>query len=151
MLSIFILFRNNTLEPRAVSYFILNQRCILVTRETALKRFRMLPIKCGITLPKMKTKKKTFRLFGTSGSILVYFSCYPYGTIWLTKFLKRQTNSGNVIIKRKPVSSGGYGLEIRWENHFCVRGWKESWHKKNLNLINNTKRPHELKKVRKLE
>ena len=33
--------------------------------------------------------------------------------VWLTKFLKRQTNSGKVVITGKRVNrGGGYGLEI---------------------------------------
>ena len=38
---------------------------------------------------------------------------------WLTKFLKRPSNSGKTIIKGKRVNSeGGYGLEVPCEYHF---------------------------------
>lgn len=38
---------------------------------------------------------------------------------WLTKFLKRLSNSGKVIIKGKRVNRGsGYGLELPCEYHF---------------------------------
>ena len=38
---------------------------------------------------------------------------------WLTKFLKRPSNSGKAIVKGKRVNrGGGYGLEVPCEYHF---------------------------------
>ena len=39
--------------------------------------------------------------------------------LWLTKFLKRATNSGKAVIKGKRVNrGGGYGLEVPCEYRF---------------------------------
>ena len=39
--------------------------------------------------------------------------------VWLTKFLKRETNSGKAVIRGKRVNrGGGYGLEIPCDSKF---------------------------------
>ena len=53
--------------------------------------------------------------------------------LWLTKFLKRQTNSGKVIVKGKHVNrGGGYGLEIPCEYHFHGDTFSCQWLKGKL-------------------
>lgn len=47
---------------------------------------------------------------------------------WLTKFLKRPSNSGKTIIKGKRVNSeGGYGLEVPCEYHFQGDDFSCNW------------------------
>ena len=54
--------------------------------------------------------------------------------VWLTKFLKRQTNSAKVIIKGKRVNRGsGYGLKISCEYHFHRDRFSCQWLKEKLN------------------
>lgn len=46
------------------------------------------------------------------------------------KFLKRQTNSGKVIITGKRVNRGaGYSLKIPWEHHFYGDAFSCLWRK----------------------
>ena len=53
--------------------------------------------------------------------------------LWLTKFLKRQTNSAKVIINGKRVNRGsGYGLEIPCEYHFHGDRFSCQWLKGKL-------------------
>ena len=53
--------------------------------------------------------------------------------IWLTKFLKRATNIGKVVIKGKRVNKGGgYGLEIPCEYQFMGDAFSISWLKEKL-------------------
>ena len=53
--------------------------------------------------------------------------------IWLTKFLKRATNIGKVVIKGKRVNrGGGYGLEIPCEYQFMGDAFSISWLKEKL-------------------
>ena len=53
--------------------------------------------------------------------------------LWLTKFLKRQTNSVKVIVKGKRVNRGGvYGLEITCEYHFHGDTFSCQWLKGEL-------------------
>ena len=53
--------------------------------------------------------------------------------IWLTKFLKRATNIGKVVIKGKRVNKGdGYGLEIPCEYQFMDDAFSISWLKEKL-------------------
>ena len=48
--------------------------------------------------------------------------------IWLTKFLKRATNIGKVVIKGKRVNrGGGYGLEIPCEYQFIGDAFSINW------------------------
>ena len=47
---------------------------------------------------------------------------------WLSKFLKRPTNCGKVIIKGKRVNrGGGYGLEVPCEYHFEGDSFSCGW------------------------
>lgn len=53
--------------------------------------------------------------------------------VWLTKFLKRPTNSGKVVITEKRVNrGGGYGLEIPCEYVFQVDLFSCYWLKDKL-------------------
>ena len=48
--------------------------------------------------------------------------------VWLTKFLKRATNIGKVVIKGKRVNRGsGYGVEIPCEYQFICDAFSISW------------------------
>ena len=38
--------------------------------------------------------------------------------IWLTKFLKRGTNNGKAVVKKRVNRGGGYGLEVPCEYFF---------------------------------
>lgn len=52
---------------------------------------------------------------------------------WLTKFLKRPSNSGKAIIKGKRVNrGGGYGLEVPCEYHFQGDDFSCNWLKQKL-------------------
>ena len=47
---------------------------------------------------------------------------------WLTKFLKRPSNSGKAIIKGKRVNrGGGYGLKVPCEYHFQGDDFSCNW------------------------
>ena len=53
--------------------------------------------------------------------------------IWLTKFLKRATNIGKVVIKGKRVNRGsGYGLENPCEYQFIGDAFSINWLKEEL-------------------
>ena len=56
--------------------------------------------------------------------------------LWLTKFLKRPTNIGTIIIKSKRINRGaGYGVELPCEfkfqgdNYIRNNFWKNSYEK----------------------
>ena len=52
---------------------------------------------------------------------------------WLTKFLKRPSNSGKAIIKGKCINrGGGYGLAVPCENHFQGDDFSCNWLKQKL-------------------
>ena len=53
--------------------------------------------------------------------------------IWLTKFLKRATNIGKIVIKGKQVNrGGGYGLEILFEYQLMGDAFSINWRKEKL-------------------
>ena len=53
--------------------------------------------------------------------------------LWLTRFLKRPTNSGNVTVKGKRVNrGGGYGLEIPCKYTFEGDSFSITWRKNKL-------------------
>ena len=53
--------------------------------------------------------------------------------LWLTKFLKRATNSGKAVIKGKRVNrGGGYGLEVPCEYRFTGDSFSINWLKTKL-------------------
>ena len=53
--------------------------------------------------------------------------------LWLTKFLKRPTNSGEVIVKGNRVNrGGGYGLEVPCEYQFNGDTFSCDWLKEKL-------------------
>ena len=53
---------------------------------------------------------------------------------WLTKFLKRATDSGKALIRGKRVNrGGGYGLKIPREFHFTGDEFSINWPKEKLN------------------
>ena len=106
--------------------------------------------------PHILTCKNTIRKLGASA----FFSRETYWTpkssyrsygevvghipkllvVWLTKFLKRPTNSGKVVITGRWVNrGGGYSLKLpcEYENYykvtyFLVTGWKINWSTKDL-------------------
>jgi len=52
---------------------------------------------------------------------------------WFTKFLKRPSNSGKAIIKRKRINrGGGYGPEVPCEYHFQGVEFSCDWLKQKL-------------------
>ena len=52
--------------------------------------------------------------------------------IWVTKFLKRASNSGKAVIGGKRVNRGGsYGLEIPCKFHFTGDEFSINWLKEN--------------------
>ena len=53
--------------------------------------------------------------------------------LWMTKFLKRPTNKGKVIVKGKQVNGGeSYGLEISWEYTLESNSFSITWLKNKL-------------------
>ena len=53
--------------------------------------------------------------------------------IWVTKFLKRASNSGKAVIRGKRVNRGGsYGLEIPSKFHFTGDEFSINWLKEKL-------------------
>ena len=53
--------------------------------------------------------------------------------IWLTKFLKRATNSSKAVVRGKRVNrGGGYGLDVPCEFHFTGDAFSIAWFKTKL-------------------
>ena len=52
---------------------------------------------------------------------------------WVTRFLKRQTNSATVVVKGKRINRGaGYGLELPCQYHFKGDTFSCDWLKEKL-------------------